>query len=80
MGRLKIENSKTCFSILREFIEDSSIKGSEKERAILALEQLQKITAGTGSGDGSDPVDGDNIGTVGSESDSPGCLGRPRAW
>ncbi len=69
MGRLKKENSKKCVSILREFIDDSPLMGSEKQRAILALEQLQKITAGTGTSNGSNSTP---------ESDS-GCISRPRA-
>ena len=69
MGRLKKENSKECLSILREFIDDSPFMGSEKQRAVLALEQLQKITAGTGIS---------NDGNSTPESDSA-CISRPRA-
>lgn len=69
MGRLKTENSKKCFSILREFIDDSSLMGSQKQRALLALEQLQKITAGTGASNNSNST---------LESGS-GCISRPRA-
>jgi hypothetical protein len=76
MSRLKIENSKACFLVLREFIDDAPLVGSEKEKAILALEQLQKITAGAGSADGSD--DGSDPEIVVVESDSAGCLDRPR--
>jgi hypothetical protein len=72
MGRLKTENSKKCFSILREFIDDSPLMGSQKQRAALALEQLQKITAGTGSLDSSNA--GDSTGESGSA-----CISRPRA-
>jgi hypothetical protein len=32
---------------LREFVEESSAIDNKKERAILALNQLQKVTAGT---------------------------------
>jgi hypothetical protein len=68
MSRLKTTNSKKCFSILREFIADSPLIGSERERAILALEHLRKITAGT--------VDLDILG--GSSDESAACVGRPR--
>ncbi|NIM16046.1 MAG: hypothetical protein GTO45_28935, partial [Candidatus Aminicenantes bacterium] len=64
MSRLKIEDSKTCFSVLREFIDDAPLLGSKKERAMLALEQLQKITAGTGSPNDPGSVNGNDVGTV----------------
>ena len=63
MSRLKNENLKKCFSLLREFIDEVSIQGGKKEIAILALNQLQNITAG------SDPVN-----LLG-----PLCMTRPRA-
>ncbi|MGD2090816.1 MAG: hypothetical protein PVH61_31880 [Candidatus Aminicenantes bacterium] len=47
MSKLKKENVKKCVSLLREFVEESSSHDSQKQRAILALNQLQKITAGT---------------------------------
>jgi len=68
MSRLKTTNSKKCFSILREFIADSPLMGSERERAILALEHLRKITAGT--------VDLDILGGLSDESSA--CIARPR--
>ena len=49
MSKLKKENLKKCVSLLREFVEESSALDNKKERAILALDQLQKITAGTDS-------------------------------
>lgn len=66
MSKLKKENVKKCISLLREFVEESSALDNKKERAVLALNQLQKITAGT------DPAFG--IGNVFFQ-----CLGRPRA-
>jgi len=60
MSNLKAQNLKKCFSLLREFIDESS-QSSKKGIALLALNQLQKITAGkdsTGSFDGSNPTDG----------------------
>ncbi len=65
MSKLKKENVKKCVSLLREFVEESSSHDSQKQRAILALNQLQKITAGN------DP--GVAIGEV-----SFFCLGRPQ--
>ena len=47
MSRLKSENLKQCVSQLREFIEGARIAGERKETALLALNQLQNITAGT---------------------------------
>jgi hypothetical protein len=47
MSNLKVENSKKCLSILRQFVEETSSSGKNKDLAILALNHLQKITAGT---------------------------------
>jgi hypothetical protein len=49
MSKLKKENVTKCVSLLREFVEESSALENKKERAILALNQLQRITAGTDS-------------------------------
>lgn len=49
MAKLKTENSRKCFSILREFIDESISTGNKKEIASLALSHLEKITAGTGT-------------------------------
>jgi hypothetical protein len=60
MSNLKAQNLKKCFSLLREFIDESSLH-NKKGIALLALNQLQKITAGTsstGSSDSSNPTDG----------------------
>ena len=67
MSKLKKENVKKCVSLLRAFVEESSSHDNQKQRAILALNQLQKITAGT------DPAV--VIGDV-----SFFCLGRPRVY
>ncbi len=45
MSRLKEENVNKCFSLLREYIEGAQ-EDSKKGLAILALDQLQNITAG----------------------------------
>ena len=49
MSRLKTENLRQCVSLLREFIEGAGSPGERKEIAILALNQLQNVTAGTNS-------------------------------
>jgi hypothetical protein len=63
MKRLKEQNVKRCFSLLREFINETPLN-SKKEMAVLALNQLQKISAGTGNS---------NQGSI------LGCHGRPMA-
>jgi hypothetical protein len=45
MSHLKKEIADKCISLLREYIDEASLS-SKKESAILALNQLQKITAG----------------------------------
>ena len=45
MSRLKEQNLNKCFSMLREFIEGTP-QGNQKGMAILALKQLERITAG----------------------------------
>ena len=46
MKSLKAENAAKCISLLREFIEEASVQGNRKGTAVLALNHLQKITAG----------------------------------
>ncbi len=46
MSQLKKENLEKCVSLLREFFEESAALDNKKQRAVLALNQLQKITAG----------------------------------
>lgn len=48
MSRLKKDNMKKCFSLLREFIDEAP-QGGKKGSAVLALDQLQRITAGGGT-------------------------------
>ena len=50
MSHLKKEMANKCFSLLREYIDETPLS-SKKEAAVLALDQLQKITAGTYSQD-----------------------------
>jgi hypothetical protein len=47
MSYLKDKNVTKCFSLLREFIEETSSQDNKKRTAVLALGHLQKITAGT---------------------------------
>ncbi|MCX6580074.1 MAG: hypothetical protein NT166_07810 [Candidatus Aminicenantes bacterium] len=47
MSHLKNETVNKCFSLLREYVEGTS-QDSRKEMAILALNKLQTITAGSG--------------------------------
>jgi hypothetical protein len=47
MSHLKRENLTKCFSLLREFVEESTAQSNKKGTAILTLNQLQKIIAGT---------------------------------
>ena len=61
MRHLKRGNLKRCFSQLREFVEESSAVDNKKGIAILALDQLQRVIAGSDDPDESSPV----------------CLGRP---
>jgi hypothetical protein len=68
MSHLKKEMANKCFSLLREYIDETPLS-SKKETAVLALDQLQKITAGTGSQDTNN----------GSTTFILACIGRPRA-
>jgi hypothetical protein len=47
MNRLKNETTQKCLSLLRDFIEESSSLNSKKGIAVLALSQLQRVTAGS---------------------------------
>jgi len=46
MSRLKTENFNKCLFLLEDFIHQSQEEENKKEMALLALGQLQKITAG----------------------------------
>lgn len=46
MERLKQKSSKKCLSILRQFINEVPSNEGQREVAILAIDQLQRITAG----------------------------------
>lgn len=67
MSRLKNKNSKKCFSILRQFIDEVPSNGEKREVAILALNQLQRITAGISSPE------------LSGGSESRICIGKPLA-
>lgn len=62
MKRLRDESQKKCFSILREFIKGTP-PDERKGAAVLALDQLQRVTAGTTL-----PLVGSSV-----------CSGKPRA-
>jgi len=70
MKQLNGENVKKCMSLLKEFIDQSMTGDGQKRIAVLALEQLQKINAGSGD------TDKDNSVILGFD---PLCYGRPRA-
>lgn len=42
----KKQNIDKCFALLREFIDEADSRNGKKGSAILALTQLQRITAG----------------------------------
>lgn len=54
MNQLKNETVTKCISLLREFINQTPGMKNTKGVAILALNQLHRVTAGTDTGD---PVD-----------------------
>ncbi|MCU0288773.1 MAG: hypothetical protein MUF15_20560 [Acidobacteria bacterium] len=62
MRHLKGNNVKKCFSLLREFVEESKAVDNKKSIAILALKELDRVIAG-------DDVTSDNT--------EMSCLGRP---
>jgi predicted YcjX-like family ATPase len=49
MSHIKRESVNKCFSLLREYINETSSQenSNRKKTAILALNQLRKVTAGT---------------------------------
>ncbi len=47
MSHLRDERLKKCVSLLREYVEESKAQDHKKGTAILTLNQLQKIIAGT---------------------------------
>ena len=63
MSPVKKQHVNTCVSLLKEYI-NTSPDNEGKGTAVLALEQLQKVTAGNG---------------VYTDSDNNNCNGRPRA-
>ncbi len=65
MSNLKAANLDKCFSLLREFIDEAQTLNNKKGAAVLALDHLQKITAGDGGG--------------ATTNSGPQCNGHPRA-
>ncbi len=47
MTNLKSETVNKCFSLLREYIEETSGVNNNKGVAVMALNQLERVTAGT---------------------------------
>ncbi len=69
MTHLKAESMRKCFSLLREYIGENP-KDTGKRIATLALNQLEKITAGSR----------DKIYSIDAEPDiGLSCIGHPRA-
>ncbi|MCK5057169.1 MAG: hypothetical protein KAT34_10975 [Candidatus Aminicenantes bacterium] len=66
MTSLRKENVRKCFSLLKEYLKEAP-RSEKKGGAILALDQLRKITAGVGTQD------------VSLTSDGPVCVSKPRA-
>jgi hypothetical protein len=73
MANLKARNVKKCVSILKSFIDESP--ALDKEKAILALAQLQNITAGD---DTTSPACVVIPRIDGIETLALGCNGRPK--
>lgn len=87
MTDLKMATVKKCFSLLREFIEEIQGEENKKGIAVLALDQLQRVTAGSTSG--GDPLCIDNprvdgtqgspvVESQGSSGGDPLCIDNPR--
>ena len=66
MTSLKKENVTKCFSLLQEYLEEAP-RHEKKGGAVLALDQLRKITAGVGKQD------------VPFTTDGPVCVSKPLA-
>jgi hypothetical protein len=71
MGKLRTKKTKECFSLLKNFIEEVSSSDEKGNRAMLALNHLRKITAGT------DPRNNPEN-TLNSSIIGGNCTGRPR--
>ncbi len=72
MKNLKNDTLNKCFSLLKVFIDEADGLNHQKGTARLALNELEKITAGGDkAGSGSEKNGGDSIAAV--------CVGRPRA-
>jgi len=80
MSNLKAQNVNKCLSLLRQFISEVPEKDNKKDTALLALNQLQNITAGQYTESTLDPIFAsiidDNLGDIQLYST---CMGRPRA-
>ena len=74
MNNLKSETVGKCFSLLREFIEETPGVNNKKGCAILALDQLRRVTAGNDLEE--DETPGDDVIL---DSMDFYCMGEPRA-
>ena len=75
MSRLKDKNLKKCYSLLREFIEEAPSMSGKKGLAVLALSQLQKITAGIRTSDDGGTTPDPNCHDVPRIDGNPGVIG-----
>lgn len=74
MNNLKSETVSKCFSLLREFIEETPGVNNKRGVAILALNQLRRVTAGTDGDDDENVIDDIVLNSVDFY-----CMGNPRA-
>jgi hypothetical protein len=80
MSNLKTQNVNKCLSLLRQFISEVPEQDKKKDTALLALNQLQNITAGQCLEGTSDPGVTSNIDLSAVEVELYStCMGRPRA-
>ncbi len=68
MSTLKSDSLKKCLSFLREYVDETPLN-KRKRVAVLALDQLQRITAGVSASgnscNGKPRVDGNSFGETG---------------
>ena len=77
MTELKKQNVDKCFSLLREFIDEADSRNGKKGNVRLALEQLQRITAG--ATDENSPSCTDYPRAIGEPVTALSCTDYPRA-
>ena len=78
MSSLKKEALNKCFSLLREYIDESSEKNNRKGVAVMALDQLERVTAGTTGGSNPICIDSPLLdGAAGGGESSSICIDTP---